>query len=352
MKTLLLSLAVMLFIGFAQAENCSAGIIDKAGVIRNTATIAASARPLLNQGVDVRIVTVDHATYAYNGSSLSGVETSLEAACPNFIDSKTGQRKANLYVIMVAPQDHQKNIFLGSYYAGSFDIPSTYSQFANTSFKARQWETGIANTLNGTGSRAIAYHAQQFATQQRQRVVPVQPRVYTSATPVYTSTPQSADRGMSGLTIFLIVIFILSAVGVALYFTFRSPSKDSTAYDEFSSPSAATSYSSGRSIGYGGRRITTAPPSNTTVINNSSSNDGFVTGVVVGEMMNRPNYNPVYVAPPVYVEPQVEPQVSLVGVNVTDDRESAPVADAPDSTWEESAQQDTSQDTTSNDSGF
>lgn len=344
MKALLLSFAVVLFTGFAQAENCNAGIIDKAGVIRNTATIAAAARPLVNQGVDVRIVTVDHATYAYNGSSLAGVETSLEAACPNFIDSKTGQRKANLYVIMVAPQDRQKNIFLGSYYAGSFDILPSYSQFANTSFKAGQWEAGIANTLNGTGSRAVAYHAQQFATQQRQRVQPQ--AAYTQSVPVTPVQTQNADSGISGFAIFMVVMFVMLALAVILYFVFRT-SNDTATINE-TDTGYRTTYSSSRSYA----AAASSAPVPATVINNNDSGNGFVTGMVVGEMMNRPNYNPVYVAPPVYVEPQV----SLVGVNVTDDRESAPVADAPDSTWEESAQQDTSQDstpdTTNGDSGF
>ena len=146
---LLVAVATLFFASFAQAENCTSAVLDKAGVIRGTALIAAEARPLINQGADVRIVTVDHNTFVNNGSSLTGVETYLETSCPNW--TTNGVRKANLFVVMVAPQDRQKNIFLGSYYAGSFDIPSTYSALANGNFKAGQWEIGIASTLHGAG---------------------------------------------------------------------------------------------------------------------------------------------------------------------------------------------------------
>src|SRR5271154_7276766 len=245
---LLVAVATLFFASFAQAENCTSAVLDKAGVIRGTALIAAEARPLINQGADVRIVTVDHGTFVTNGSSLSGVETYLETSCPNW--TTNGVRKANLFVVMVAPQDRQKNIFLGSYYAGSFDIPSTYSQLANASFKAGQWETGIANTLNGTGSRAIAYHQQIFAAQQRQRATaPV--RAYTQA-PAQTYTApvqtQQADSGMSGLAIFFIVVLILGIIGTILYFVFRTTESTVTSDDSTYVPRSASYPSSSSAV--------------------------------------------------------------------------------------------------------
>jgi hypothetical protein len=75
--------------------------------------------------------------------------------------------------------------------------------------------------------------------------------------------------------------------------------------------------------------------------NNSGSGDGFVTGLVVGEMLNRPNT--VYVEPsaPVYVEPTpsytpAEPDPSST----------------PDSTWEEPTQSAPDTDFGSSDSSF
>ena len=344
--SLLLSAVALMFATFSQAQNCTAGIVDKAGVIRNTAAIAAAARPLVAQGVDVRIVTVDHNTFVQNGSTLAGVETGLEAVCPNWVDSKTGVRKANMFVVMVAPQDHQKNIFLGSYYAGSFDIPSTYSQLANASFKAGQWETGIASTLNGTGSRAIAYHQQQFAAQQRQRVAPPV-RAYTQA-PAQTYTApvqtQQADSGMSGLAIFFIVVLILGIIGTILYFVFRTTESSTTttetpaSYDpaEFT----ATPDSTGRRIGYGGRRVVAAAaPSSTVVVHEHYDNSGsnLVTGMLIGEALSRPSYNPnpSYAPAPTYVEPAP----TYVAPDPT------PVADAPDSTWEPEPEQASAPDT-------
>jgi hypothetical protein len=345
--SLFAAVAVMFLASFSHAQ-CN-GVTDKAGVIRNSRVIAAAALPLLNQGVDVHVVTVDHGTFVSNGSSLAGVETAMEANCPSWVDPKTGLRKANLFVVMVAPQDRQKNIFLGSYYAGSFDIPATYSQLANPSFKAGQWETGIANTLNGTGSRAIAFHQQQFAAQQRQRVAPpVQPqqRVYTQQ-PVYNApAPQTADSGMSGLAIFLIVVLILGIVGTILYFVFRTTEDATTTYTTSTDTEFAPSpdYSSGRRIGYGGRRIAAAAPASSTVVvheHYDNSGNNLVTGMLIGEALSRPSYNPnpVYVEQPTYVAPTPTYEAP------------APVADAPDSTWEEPTQSapDTNFDAPSND---
>jgi hypothetical protein len=326
----LLAVVVLMFATFSQAQNCTAGIVDKAGVIRNTATIAAAARPLVNQGVDVRVVTVDHNTFVQNGSSLAGVETYIESVCPNWVDSKTGTRKANLFVVMVAPQDRQKNIFLGSFYAGSFDIPSTYSQLANTSFKAGQWETGIANTLNGTGSRAIAFHQQQFAAQQRQRVTPpVRAYTATSPTPAYTTPqPQTADTGMSGLAIFFIVVLVLGIIAAVLYFMLRDTTDTSTTttYDggsDYVARSASSGYPASTP-----RRYAAAAPQQTTVVVHDrqyDSSGNLITGMLIGEALSR-NNQPTYIAPsPVYVEPTP----SYVP--------AAPVVDAPDSTWSDPA---------------
>ena len=350
--SLLVTAVALMFATFAPAQNCTSGIVDKANVLRNTFVIGAAAKPLVNQGVDVRVVTVDHNTFIQNGSSLAGVETMMEANCPNWVDSKTGLRKANLFVVMVAPQDRQKNIFLGSYYAGSFDIPSTYSQLANASFKAGQWEAGIASTLNGTGSRAIAFHQQQFAQQQfaqqqRQRAVQPPVRAYTQApAPAYTAPVQTqqADSGMSGLAIFFIVVLILGVIGTILYFVFRTTESSTTttetpaSYDpaEFT----ATPDSTGRRIGYGGRRVVAAAaPSSTVVVHEHYDNSGsnLVTGMLIGEALSRPSYNPnpSYAPAPTYVEPAP----TYVAPDPT------PVADAPDSTWEPEPEQASAPDT-------
>jgi hypothetical protein len=328
----LLAAVVLMFASFSQAENCTAGILDKAGVIRNTATIAAAARPLVSQGVDVRIVTVDHGTFVSNGSTLAGVETALEASCPNWIDARTGTRKANMFVVMVAPTDRQKNIFLGSYYAGSFDIPSTYSSLANASFKAGQWEQGIANTLNGTGTRAIAYHAQVFAAQQRARTTPpVRAYTATSPTPAYT-TPQpmtqTADSGMSGLAIFLIVVLVLGVIGTILYFVFRTTEETTyTSSDSTYVPrSSSTGYPSSSSAP---RRYAATAPSQTTVIVHDrtpqyDSSGNLITGMLIGEALSRNNQPTIINNPaPVYSSPAPSYEVAP----------AAPVVDAPDSTW-------------------
>src|SRR5271170_8221644 len=105
----------------AQANNCNAQIIDQTGQIRNPQVITAASRTLINQGADVHVVIVD--SIQRYGSSLADVERNFESSCPSWMTN--GVRKANLFVVMVAPNDRAKNIFLGSYYNGAFDITST-----------------------------------------------------------------------------------------------------------------------------------------------------------------------------------------------------------------------------------
>ena len=337
--SLLVTAVVLMFATISPAQNnCTAGIVDKAGVIRNSAIIGSAARPLVNQGVDVRVVTVDHNTFVQNGSSLAGVETYIESVCPNWIDSKTGIRKANLFVVMVAPQDRQKNIFLGSYYAGSFDIPSTYSQLANTSFKAGQWETGIANTLNGTGSRAIAFR-QQVAAQQRQRAVqPVAPPVRAYTQPVTSYPTQQADSGMSGVLIFFLVLLFLGVVATILYFVFRTSDTVTTSSTSSYDPAEFTTSSSSSVPRYASsapRRYAASAPSSTVVVHEHydspryDSSGNLITGMLIGEALSR-NNQPQQVIYENNPAPVYNPAPSYV----PDSTPAAPVADAPDSTWE------------------
>src|SRR5271156_2757587 len=152
---LLVAITILLFTPLSQAQsNCNAAIIDQTGTIHNPQIISSAARTLINQGADVHVVIVD--SIQRYGSSLTDVERSFEQSCPSWMSN--GVRKANLFVVMVAPNDRAKNIFLGSYYNGAFDITSTYSALSNSYFKNRQWELGIAAVLNGTTGQALAFH--------------------------------------------------------------------------------------------------------------------------------------------------------------------------------------------------
>jgi hypothetical protein len=307
------------FAAQAQVQNCNATIIDQAGVVRNPQVIANSARNLINSGADVKVVIVD--SIQRYGSSLSDVERNFEATCTNWTDS-SGQRKANLFVVMVAPHDRAKNIFLGSYYAGSFDVTSTYSQLANSYFKNGQFDLGIANTLNGTTPRAIAYR-QRVVAQQAQARQQVQTRTYTA--PVTTYPTQQADSGTSGVLIFFLVLLGLGVVGVVAYAIYRaSTSSDSTPTTTYSSHDTVFTPSPSS---YGYRTRGASVGGGTTIINNTTpqydSSGNLITGVLLGEALSRPN-SPTVVyeqAPstPVYTDPTPTPSVT---------------PDAPDSTWE------------------
>ena len=252
------------------------------------------------------------------GSDLAAVEAYFERLCPNWVDA-SGQRLDNLFVVMVAPSDREKNMFLGSYYSGAFDIPSTYSQLSNTYFRNRQWEMGIASELQGTTNLALNYRqrtlsAQRSLQQPTQRTFPAagQPRA------------QKADSGTSIFAIFFFTFIILSIVGLTLYFIFRKSSPATTAAtptDYDGTYSASTPY----------RSYAAAAPSHTTVINNNSG-DGFVTGMLVGEALSRPSQPSV-----VYVEPT--PMLPGTGTEPTPSYDEPAKTDAPDSTWEDTTPQ-------------
>lgn len=314
--SLLAIVAMLLFVPLSRAENCNSTVIDKAGVVHSPAIIINAARTLINQGADVHVVFVD--TVSKYGGNLAAVETYFEQSCPNWVNS-SGQRKENLFVVMVAPTERAKNMFLGSYYSGAFDIAPTYSRLANSFFKSGNWEDGVAATLQGTTNLALSFRQRNFAAQQR---VPQQSQSQHPFGSPPAGQPRNTtdDSGMSGLAIFFIVLLVLSGIGVALYFIFREAEPSgTTSYDpavnESNASYPATPYRSSRSYA-------AAAPSHTTVINNNSgSGDGLLTGIVVGEMLSRPST--VYVEPsaPVYVEPSYTPS------------EPAP-SSAPDSTWE------------------
>jgi len=323
--SMLVAALVLFFAPLTQAQTqteCNATIIDQAGAIHNPQVIGSAARTLINQGADVKVVIVD--SIANYGSSLTDVERRFELNCPSW--TTNGQRKANLFVVMVAPNDRAKNMFLGSYYNGAFDITSTYSQLSNTYFKNRQWELGLAAVLTGTTGQATSFHA----AQQRGPGAAGQPRTYTASGAQNTTPVQQTDNsGTSGLLIFFFVLFGLAVIGVVAYLIYRvtrSTDTDTTTtttdYDTAPVPDRTSSYPAPSPY-----RYAAAAPSHTTVINNNSgSGDGLLTGIVVGEMLSRPN-NPTVV----YEQPQttyVEPAPSY----------TPPAPSAPDSTWEEPTQ--------------
>src|SRR5271167_3677494 len=99
--SLLATAVLALFAPFAGAQSfCNSTIIDQAKVIKNPAVVASAARTLINQGADVHVVTVNSASFQKYGQ-LAGVESYMEQTCPNW--TLNGVRKANLFVVMVAP---------------------------------------------------------------------------------------------------------------------------------------------------------------------------------------------------------------------------------------------------------
>lgn len=346
---LLTLLATVLFVApFAGAQApsfCNTTVIDQAKVIRNPQAVVAAASALINNGANVHVVTVNSASFVKYGR-LDGVESYMEAQCPSW--TTNGTRSANLFVIMVAPNNAAKNIFVGSYYAGSFDIPSTYSQYANSAFHNGDFGGGIVATLNGTANTAVAFRTRQFRGQQQaaqpRRATPTVPPAYPYQSQT-TAPVQDANTGDSHVMFWIFGFLILGLVAVTLYFLFRrgngtdtystGPATSSDPYVDSSATPPSASYPSSRT--YAARAPSSAPPSGTTVIHEHhttyvdntryDSNGNLLTGILLAEALQRPQV--VYEQAPVYGSPTyVAPTPSYVP-----DAPVAPVQDAPDSSW-------------------
>src|SRR5580698_6563589 len=103
MKSVCLAVTLaLLSVPWSWARNCNGIVSDEASIFHNTDDIANGAKVLIDQGADVKVVTVNRiATY---GNNLLAVEKDYEAECPSW-KSPAGARKANLFVLMVAPND-------------------------------------------------------------------------------------------------------------------------------------------------------------------------------------------------------------------------------------------------------
>jgi uncharacterized membrane protein YgcG len=155
-----LRVASLILISVVATAQCGP-IIDEASILHDNAAIQTAAATLVDEGADVKVVTV--AQISRYGVNLLAVESSYEARCPSWL-SPAGQRKANLLVFMVAPNDRKKNIFFGAAYRGPFpdevSVNTMYSRAANPYFSNHEWEQGLAAAMKDFAARIGAYHDQ------------------------------------------------------------------------------------------------------------------------------------------------------------------------------------------------
>ena len=140
---------------------CDSLVTDEAGIIHDQAAIARAAQPLIDQGADVKVVTIAH--MSIYGSALRSAFIDYVGKCDSW---RAGNgAKANLVVFMVAPTEHKKNIFYGPAYMPVFpsedSVNTLYSQAANPYFRTQQWEQGFAVTMKDFNAKIAAYHDQQ-----------------------------------------------------------------------------------------------------------------------------------------------------------------------------------------------
>ena len=155
-----LRVASLIFMSVVATAQCGP-IIDEASILHDNSAIQTAVAALVDEGADVKVVTV--AQISRYGVNLHAVESSYEARCPSWL-SPAGQRKANLLVFMVAPNDRKKNIFFGAAYRGPFpdegSVNTMYNRTANPYFSNREWEQGLAAAMKDFAARIAAYHDQ------------------------------------------------------------------------------------------------------------------------------------------------------------------------------------------------
>lgn len=144
----------------SQAVNCNSIVaLDEAHVFSDAATIGKSASGLIDQGADVHVVSTNMAGV----TALSQVESGLEKSCPAWLAN--GHRKPNLFVVMVSPAQHKKNVFFGGAYTPALEsedqVNTIYSQSANPFFKQGDFAGGTEAALRDFSSKVAAFHDQQ-----------------------------------------------------------------------------------------------------------------------------------------------------------------------------------------------
>lgn len=221
MKAHLALAALLLAAAFAHGQNCDSIINDEAGVLRDTDAITKGVHPLIDEGADVKIVTVP--SIAKYGSNLQAVETAYESRCPSW-KAPTGVRKANLFVLMLAPTERKKNAFFGSAYSPvlpSEDTVNTiYSHAANPYFANKQWEQGFGAAAKDFAAKVVAYHDQQ-----------------QHPAPAASTTINQQPTDLSGLWWFMKWLLIFAGIaaaifGITVFFKGRQKRQDEAASEQ------------------------------------------------------------------------------------------------------------------------
>lgn len=231
--------------------DCADRIIDNASVLRpdQIQQISGAAQPLVNLGADVHFVTAAIGSMA----DLDAVEQQIEASCPSW--STAGERTPNLLLFVVAPRERKSGIYYGSIWrpALSDRWRSIRIRSMNPHFRDSDWTSGFIAAIEPTKS-AINH----------------------------ISSESTVWIWLLWLTVTIFSTWLIA------YLILRSKRKRSPKQEP------AGTYS-----GVG---------TSTTIVhehNYVSSNDGFVDGLIVGEILNQPQViveRPIYSAP-IYESP-------------------------------------------------
>lgn len=133
-------------VGFGQQDMpCDQLIVDKAGVLGNTAEIETAAQSLVRIGATVRVRAIP--TYGSSGS-LDHYEAALEKACPSWQTPDGGTRNS-LIVLVMAVQDRETGLYSGDQWRhvvrSNWD--NIQSRYMNPRFRDGDFAGGFAAGL-------------------------------------------------------------------------------------------------------------------------------------------------------------------------------------------------------------
>lgn len=173
-KTILLWAAFIFIPLSLHAVNCNSIITaDEASVLlSDTHALNQAASTLIDQGIDPHVITI--ASMANYGNSLKGAMAIYAGSCPTWMGAGTTFKPNLLVLIVAPKDRKKNAFFgsaLSPAFGSKGDVDYVYSQAANPYFKSGDFAGGFAAAFRDFGAKNVAYHDQQKHPQVKQTVV-------------------------------------------------------------------------------------------------------------------------------------------------------------------------------------
>lgn len=296
MKTVLLCAAILAAaLPACAAIDCDSVVVDQARILDGTDVdrIKEASRILMDKGAEVHVVT---ALLGY-APDLDHAERTMEQVCPSW-RSVDGHRKNTLIVFAVAPREHKSGIYYGSSWAGVLenDWNSIRAESMTQRFRQGDFTGGFIAAEERVGSLIAASRVGVLRDGDMDR-------------PRHADEPDESPGiwKQFHLTVILIATLIFALLLIILSRRKKGDQSGSSYQQQSASPDQ-----------YRPTPQSNAPPQYTSqpvpypVVVNTGSNNGFVEGLIVGDVLGSraPEPQRYYEAPTTIVNNYSEPASS------------------------------------------